>query len=91
MSERQRLLDAIERAFNEVELGEGVSLHETVVIDNHRSTQERQATRLADERHDSRQADLATPNWAASGTLAVPASMTPPDSVSICPHTCRWP
>jgi hypothetical protein len=54
MSERQQLLNAIERAFNEVELGEGVSLHETVVIDNHGSTQERQAARLGDERCDWR-------------------------------------
>jgi hypothetical protein len=51
---RQRLLDMIERAFRGVELGDGVSLHETVAIDNYVSAEERLAAREADEKHDWR-------------------------------------
>ena len=55
MSDRQRdLLRAIEEAFHHVELGEGVSLHESVVIDNHGSPEERQAARMQDEKQDWR-------------------------------------
>ncbi len=51
---RQRVLATIEEAFRGVELGDGVSLHETVVIDNHRSSQERRAAREPDEKQDWR-------------------------------------
>ncbi len=54
MSERQQQLDAIERAFRDVELGDGVSLHETVVIDDYGDSEERRMARLPDERHDWR-------------------------------------
>src|SRR4051794_3453037 len=55
MSERQRsLLRAIEEAFRDVKLGDGVSLHETVVIDNYGGPEERAAARAADEKHDWR-------------------------------------
>lgn len=52
--ERQRLLALIEAAFAGVELGDGVSLHETVVIDDYGSGEERQAARKPDEKHDWR-------------------------------------
>ena len=51
---RQRLLAAIEEAFRGVELSDGVSLHETVVIDDYGSTEERQAARERDEKQDWR-------------------------------------
>jgi hypothetical protein len=55
MSKRQRrLLRAIECAFRGVELGEGVSLHETVVIDHYGSPEARQAARAPDEKKDWR-------------------------------------
>jgi hypothetical protein len=50
--ERKRLLAAIEEAFRGVELGDGVSLHETVVIDDYGSMEERQAARKRDEKRD---------------------------------------
>lgn len=55
MSERQQhLLQAIEQAFRGVELGDGVSLHETIVIDDYGGTEARQAARIPDEKHDWR-------------------------------------
>jgi hypothetical protein len=52
---RHRLLSIIEEAFSGIELGDGVSLHETVVIDNYGSLKERQAARQPDEKHDWKQ------------------------------------
>lgn len=53
MSERrQQLLTAIEDVFRGVELGSGISLHETVVIDNYGDSAERTAARLPDEKCD---------------------------------------
>ena len=55
MSERrQQLLRAIEHAFHGIELGDGVSLHETVIIDNYGGQQAQQAARAPDEKHDWR-------------------------------------
>ncbi len=54
MDERRRLLTAIEVAFHGVELGDGVSLHETVVIDNYGGHKERQTARELDEKQDWR-------------------------------------
>jgi len=55
MTERQRgLLRLIEDAFGGVELGDGVSLHETVVIDLYGGPEERRAARDPDEKHDWR-------------------------------------
>jgi len=55
MTERQRgLLRLIEEAFRGVELGDGVSLHETVVLDDYGGPEERRAARVADEKHDWR-------------------------------------
>lgn len=55
MSERQQqLLDTIDRAFRGVELGEGVSLHETVLIDLYEGPEARQEARVMDEKHDWR-------------------------------------
>jgi hypothetical protein len=51
---QQRLLDRIERAFTGVELGDGVSLRETEVIDDYGSDQERLAARALDEKFDWR-------------------------------------
>lgn len=55
MTERQRvLLRLIEEAFQGVELGNGVSLHETVVLDRYGDPEERRAAREADEKQDWR-------------------------------------
>jgi hypothetical protein len=55
VDERQhRLLDQIGRAFGGVELGDGVSLHETSVIDEYGPTEERLAARMSDEKVDWR-------------------------------------
>lgn len=55
MTERQRgLLQLIEDAFRGVELGDGVSLHETIAIDDYGGREQRQAARAADEKHDWR-------------------------------------
>jgi uncharacterized protein DUF6714 len=51
---QQRLLDHIGRAFGGVELGDGVSLHETSVIDDYGTTEERVAARMPDEKLDWR-------------------------------------
>ena len=51
---RERLLEAICEAFRGVELGDGVSLHETVVIDNYGGIDERLAARNRDETCDWR-------------------------------------
>ncbi|MEG4146378.1 DUF6714 family protein [Microcoleus sp. Pol12B5] len=52
MSERQQqLLDNIARAFRGVELGDGVSLHETTLIDLYEGPSARQEARLLDEKH----------------------------------------
>jgi hypothetical protein len=52
--QQQRLLASIEEAFRGVELGDGVSLHETRVIDDYGDAEERQAARVGDEKHDWR-------------------------------------
>ncbi len=49
---RRLLLDRIDRAFAGVELGDGVSLHETQVLDNYGTAEERRAAREPDEKHD---------------------------------------
>src|SRR5258708_1653742 len=55
MSERQQQqLQAIEHAFHGVELGDGVTLHETIVIDNYGGLKAPQAARAPDENHDWR-------------------------------------
>lgn len=46
------LLDAIREAFHGVELGDGVSLHETIVIDDYGSPEARRVARAPDEKHD---------------------------------------
>jgi hypothetical protein len=48
------LLQLISESFRGVELGDGVSLHETIVLDNYGSAQERQAARAPDEKRDWR-------------------------------------
>jgi hypothetical protein len=52
--DRQQLLDLIDRAFDGVVLGDGVSLHETIVLDNYGDESERQAARAPDEKTDWR-------------------------------------
>ena len=52
--EQHQLLQLIEDAFGGVEIGDGVSLHETVVIDMYGGPKERQAAREWDEKHDWR-------------------------------------
>lgn len=55
MSDRRReLLRQIEEAFAGVELGDGVSLHETIVIDDYGTAEERSEARRHDEKHDWR-------------------------------------
>jgi len=55
MSERQQqLLAAIEAAFRGVELGGGVSLHQTVAIDDYAGPEAERSAWDADERHDWR-------------------------------------
>lgn len=55
MSKRQRrLLRSIQCAFAGVELGDGVSLHETILLDNYGDPRARRAARAADEKHDWR-------------------------------------
>ena len=51
---RQRLLDRIDAAFDEVELGDGVSLHEAAVIDDYGTDEQRLAARTPDEKLDWR-------------------------------------
>jgi len=51
---RARLLQTIEEAFQGIELGDGVSLRETLVLDDYGSAEDRQAARALDERHDWR-------------------------------------
>jgi hypothetical protein len=51
---RRRLLDRIDRAFAGVTLGEGVSLHESQVIDDYGTAEERQVAREPDEKVDWR-------------------------------------
>jgi len=68
VSERQhQLLAAIEAAFRGIELGDGVSLHETVVIDDYGTEGQRRAAREPDEKHDWRRLvrdpDLARICW----------------------------
>jgi len=50
----KRLLSLIETAFDGVELGNGVSLHETIVIDHYGDSEERQIARRTDEKADWR-------------------------------------
>ncbi len=55
MSNRQQqVLRSIEQAFQGVELGDGVSLHETVVIDDYGSREAREMARAPDEKRDWR-------------------------------------
>lgn len=55
MTARQKqLLAAIEAAFRGVELGDGVSLRQTVAIDNYAGPEAERAAWSADERHDWR-------------------------------------
>ena len=49
---RQRLLDQIDSAFAGVELGDGVSMHETQVIDDYGTCEQRVAARTPDEKFD---------------------------------------
>jgi len=49
---RQQLLRLIDRAFDGVTLGDGVSLHESKVIDGYGSSEERLAARGPDEKTD---------------------------------------
>jgi hypothetical protein len=51
---RLNLLAAIDSAFDGVELGTGVSLRETIAIDNSRTPTERAAIRAGDEQHNWR-------------------------------------
>jgi hypothetical protein len=50
----EELVARIERAFDGVELGDGVSLHETAVIDDYGTVEERRAARDPDEKRDWR-------------------------------------
>ncbi|MFO0889825.1 MAG: DUF6714 family protein [Isosphaeraceae bacterium] len=50
----EALVARIERAFEGVELGDGVSLHETAVIDDYGTLEERRAAREPDEKLDWR-------------------------------------
>jgi len=50
----QLLLALIEESFKDVRLEDGVSLHETIVIDNYGSKEERQLARSKDEKMDWR-------------------------------------
>jgi hypothetical protein len=55
MTDRQhRLLQTIQHAFRRVELGDGISLHETVVIDDYGGREAQQVARIPDEKHDWR-------------------------------------
>lgn len=51
---RDRLIHMIDVVFRNVVLGDGVSLHETVVIDDYGSDERRQEARLPDEKLDWR-------------------------------------
>jgi len=51
---RHRLIRMIEIAFRDVVLGEGVSLHETIVVDHYGDDEERLAARTPDEKLDWR-------------------------------------
>ena len=52
--QRQRLLDQIDKAFAGVELGDGVSMHESAVIDDYGTDEQRLAARTPDEKLDWR-------------------------------------
>ncbi len=54
MDNRQKVLAAIVDAFRGVELGDGVSLHETIAIDHYGTAEERHTAREPDEKHDWR-------------------------------------
>lgn len=51
-AQKQVLFDQIESAFHGVELGDGVSLRETRVIDNYGTEEERRLAHESDETHD---------------------------------------
>jgi hypothetical protein len=52
VSEASRaVLDEIKRVFSEVRRGSGITLHETTVIDDHGSVEEREQARLKDTDH----------------------------------------
>jgi hypothetical protein len=73
MDDRRRdLLAAIERAFHGVELGDGVSLHETVVLDDYGGPEERRAARAGDEKHDWRKL-IGDPDLGRIGYVGGPA------------------
>jgi hypothetical protein len=70
MTEHQRgLLRLIADAFRDVELGEGVSLHETDVIDLYGSLQDRLAAREQDEKLDWRNL-VGDPELVRAGCLS---------------------
>jgi hypothetical protein len=52
--EQRELLQQIETAFRDTQLGDGVSLRQTVVLDDYGSEAELQAARAQDELHDWR-------------------------------------
>jgi hypothetical protein len=55
MNDRQRqLLASVDSAFRGVALGSGVSLHETRVLDDYGTDEQRRAARAPDEKHDWR-------------------------------------
>ena len=49
---REQVIAQIEEAFRGVKLGQGVGLHETVVVDDYGDAAARKAARLKDEAHD---------------------------------------
>jgi hypothetical protein len=51
---RRQLLEHIERAFSGVQLGDGVSMHESEAIDNYGTAEERRIAREPDEKEDWR-------------------------------------
>lgn len=59
-NQKTYLFNMIDKAFSGVELGSGVSLHETIVIDNYGSKTERQRARENDEKKDWRKL-ISTP------------------------------
>ncbi len=52
INQAEKLLSQIRNAFQGVELGEGVSLHQAIVIDCYGCDEEQQEARVKDEQHD---------------------------------------
>lgn len=67
----RRVLQEIESAFRGVELGDGVSLHETVAIDDYGGSEERLAARAGDEKHDWKKL-IDDPEFAHIGRVGGP-------------------